>query len=66
MSVESPRGLRAVLREVYSCPPISEPEYYSPKPSKESGGYKERSIDSVAQGNGVKISLFLSKINVCI
>ena len=33
MSVESPRGLRAVLKEVYTSPPISDRDFYHPKPS---------------------------------
>lgn len=32
VSVESPRGLRAVLKEVYTSPPITEPDFYHPKP----------------------------------
>ena len=35
VSVESPRGLRAVLKEVYTSPPISEPDFYHPKPPPE-------------------------------
>ena len=38
MSVESPRGLRAVLKEVYTSPPISEPDFYHPKPSLDDEG----------------------------
>ena len=36
VSVESPRGLRSVLKHVYTSPPISELDFYTPRPALES------------------------------
>ena len=40
VSIESPRGLRAVLKHVYGSAPINEPEFYTPRPALKSGDFK--------------------------
>ena len=62
VSVESPRGLRAVLKSVYSSPPISEKEFYTPRPSLDAEDIDEEGGQSIDKGLGIRIQQHITYI----